>query len=457
MPILFILGIALVNAVFLGYHNGEFSKHTLADYKNDPRIYNEMAITMLHTRSLVDKNFLFAEPYRKSPGYPLVLAVAYGVLGERPLSAWVLNTIFWLFSVIILWKISSRFVGGSLAYVPALFMALYWGVATFVIGITSDIFALFLVLSLVYFLSRFLDSGAVRYIFFAGVATGPLLITKPIMLYSLPFLFVSFLLPRRFVSKKNVIYGCIAFSGAVLFLVSWMIYNYSLVGAYQLASGAATLSKRADDIYLTPRRAITFIVASAFGDYIADRISPGYANDPEPHTVESLRRQKAYARSFTRRDKERDLIIQKEFYDELFRMIRERPVRFTILAIPYLFRMNAPTNFEGVEIISLFSGTHQGVPPFMKILILILLRSLWFMFLGLVVVGMIYALKSWREWFTIIWLVIFMNGMYALVSHGEARFIIPVIPFYFLLATFACYKLKTEKALARKILKSMVL
>src|SRR3989344_3717288 len=443
--ILYVLCIALVSGVFLGYHNGEFSKRPLADYKNDPRIYNDMALTMLHTRSLVDENFLFAEPYRKSPGYPLVLAVAYGVFGERPLSAEVLNLVFWLLGIIILWKISSRFLDGYFAYIPPLLLALYWGVATFVVGVTSDIFALFLGLSFVYSLFRFSDSSAIRYIFFAGVAAGFLLITKPVILYGLPFMCVSFLLSPNTISRRRPLYGCIAFAGAVLFLALWMIYNHSLVGTYQLASGAATLSKRADDIYLTPRRAVTFLVASAFGDYVTGRIVPGYADDPEPHTVESLRRQKAYARSFTRRDTERDITIQKEFYGELFRMIRERPVKFTVLAVPYLFRMNAPTNLEGVEIISLFSGTYQYIPPLVKILVLLLLRSLWFVFLGFVVVGILYALKSWRDWFTIIWLVVFTNGMYALVSHGEARFIVPIIPFYFLLATFAYYKLRVKE------------
>ena len=47
--------------------------------------------------------------------------------------------------------------------------------------------------------------------------------------------------------------------------------------------------------------------------------------------------------------------------------------------------------------------------------------------------------------FKFIWFVVFTNGMYALVSHGEARFIVPIIPFYFLLATFAYYKLRVKE------------
>lgn len=429
----YVLVIGILTGALLGLINDDFARASLWRDTNDAHIYDDMAYALLTRHSLDDPEFRFAEPHRKSPGYPLLLALSYKIIGRNAAAVWILNFLLWLASIFVLGKISAFFLRGRFALLPPLLLSLYWGAAAFITKVNSDIFALFLTLAFVWLWFLYQEKKSFFLLGMAAFACALLVITKPIMLFSIPFMGVLFFAAHRKEKMKILwLHGLAAFSIIVLFVGFWMIYNYRLAGTFQLATSDSTLHKRADDVFMSQARFAAFFVASAWGDYIADRLFPGYARDPEPHTREAVARQKAHAVRF-KKDKEYDLTVRDNFNRMITGWIKERPVKFVLTSIPYFFRLNTPPDYRGVETTNMFVGTHFALSHFQKIAIIVAIRSIWYIFLGVVIYTGIRAIRRWRQFGIMLLLIVYMNGAYALVSHAEARFILPVMPFYFLL------------------------
>lgn len=424
--------LAIVNALLIGTLKDDFEQISFPEYRGDPRIYNDMAITMLETYSLSDKQFLFTEPYRKSPGYPLILAITYALFGKNLVAVWILHVVLWIASIFLIASISAFFITGRLRFVPVIALACYWGAATLVFNINSDLFALFLSLLFVWSSLMYKRQKHLLYIFIAAFGISWLVITKPIVLYALPIVIVLWIITLQ-PSKLHTI---IVIACTTCFVGSWLLYTYKLTGSLQLASSAVTLQKRADDVFMTRERISAFFVASLAGDLVADKFFPGYASDPEPFTKRSIALQKKYAERI-RNDNVHANEIRKQFMYTLAELVKQHPLKFSGIGLIYILRLNTPPNIQGVEITHTFANTYVWLAPSIKIFILLLVRMFWFIFLGISVSGLFLALKKeWRTWSLIIFLVIYFNSAYALVSHGEARFVIPIIPFYFLFAVF---------------------
>lgn len=429
----YILIVGIFTSVLLGFVNGDFARASLWRDADDARIYDDMAYALLTRHSLDDPDFRFAEPHRKSPGYPMLLALSYALIGRNAIAVWILNLSFWLASIFMLGKISVFFLRGRLALLPPFLLSLYWGAAALVMHINSDIFALFLMLLFVWLLLCYQERKLFFLLGMAAFAYAWLVITKPIMLFSIPFVSVLFFAAYGKEKMKILLPHGLAALFIIIIVVGFLTaYNYRLTGTFQLATSATTLHKRADDVFMSKRRFVEFFVASAWGDYIADSLFLGYARDPEPHTHEAVARQKAYAARF-QKNKEYNLMMQNNFNRAIIAQIRERPVKFILTSIPYLFRLNTPPNYSGVEITNMFVETHRAFSSFQKIAAIVAIRSVWYVFLSVVIYVGVRMIRKWQYFGIILLLIVYMNGAYALVSHAEARFILPIMPFYFLL------------------------
>ncbi len=212
----------------------------------------------------------------------------------------------------------------------------------------------------------------------------------------------------------------------------WSYYNYKLLGTPQLASGGLTLMRRADDVDMTSERTLAFAVASAFGDLVADKFFPGYAAAPEPYTALSSAREKNYYRRQLP-SKENELALQQEQYAAARELIYAHPAKFLLTGFIYLLRLNSPVNHRGVELIHTFVGTRGSIPESAKVGFLIAAHGVWLVFAGIVIYASVRSLKNWKKISIMLFLILYVNGTYALLTHAEARYILPVLPFYFLL------------------------
>ncbi|MEK7576126.1 MAG: glycosyltransferase family 39 protein [Patescibacteria group bacterium] len=428
--VLVALGISV--SLFLGVLSEKIFKTSIDDWGNDAYSYNATALSLVRHQTIHDSSTFFYGPFQRPPGYAIFLAVVYGIFGEYPVAVFVSQILIWILTLILIFEIAKRFFDFPFSTIPPLMTAVYWGVATYVIDINSDVFALFLNTALIWSFFKWRDKSNSYFAVLQGILFAFLVLTKPIVLYAIPFYIVAMFIIKKRINKKLIIDILVVLIIALLPIGAWAQYNHKIVGNYGLASGALTLMRRADDVNFSKGRINSFVIASFFGDYVADYFYPGYANDPEPYTKESIEREKRYYQN-QKQDKSNEGQLQAQYYAEAKNLIMSHPVKFVMLGSIYLQRLNSPVNLEGVELIHTFV-VKDGSFSIIKFLILIGIHLVWLIFIFVVVFGVILAIRmDWKKWFLILFFILYFNGTYALLTHAEARYIIPVIPFYFFL------------------------
>lgn len=441
MGIILLIGFSI--AVVLGLINGGI---ILRDFSQDAGLtaYHETASSLLHTLSFHNEKELFFETIRRPPGYPIFLAFSYLLFGERLMTVWIMQMALLLASIFLLWRISRCFFDGWVALLPPFFLALWWGMASQVFVVNVEIFTLFLVIVAAWAWLRYEEERRLRWIILGGVAFGWLVLVKAAFLY-----FVLLAALGGMMKGWRLRHGAIALALTGIIIGSWSLYSYRLLGTFQLASGGLTVMRRADDVLLSSERIKQFMVASFFGDYIADRLFSGYAENPEPLNHMTLEREKEYAQ---RRlpDKSNETMLQKETIGEAMSLVKQAPLKFVATAIPYIIRLNRPVAPKGGEIDQLFLHTYAVLSYGQKIALLLTFLSAWYLFVAGVFFGIVQRIRKEgliSRWTLPLALIIYTNGIYALLSHAEARYLFPAMPFYFLFFSAFIASLFKTKAL----------
>jgi len=183
-------------------------------------------------------------------------------------------------------------------------------------------------------------------------------------------------------------------------------------------------------LHIAPLKA--FLISSIVGDYIAGKFFPEYARDPEPVTEKTVEREKKY-QSLLTADRSNATHIEELAYKEAFDLIRANPIKFLLTGLIYLPRLNMPVNLKGIEISHIFVDTYRAIPSILKIGMLLAVFITWFLFVAIVFYAFYKKIHLWKSWGVMLVLIFCFNALYILASHAEARYVLPVMPFYFLL------------------------
>lgn len=423
-----VLLVALLWSVAIAYVGGRFT-YTSLDQDVGMIAFHETAHNLVIIGSFGTVDNLFAGYFRRPPAYALLLALVYSVFGEKLWAVWGLHLALWMLVLFVLWRVSTRFLEGPYTLLPPLLLGFWWGASAQVFIMNPEIFAMLLMLCFIYFTLRYGEEKKILLLLFAGIFLAILVLIKPIFLYFVPLalmvLFAQY---------------CIRFSHGIMFLApiivlvgSWMAYSYRVFGTYELASGALTIMRRADDVNMSGERIRAFIVATFLGDFNADRIYPGYADDPEPVTAESVARERAYIENGWTKGKANEAERQERTYETAKELILSNPIKFLALTPIYAIRLHMPVNHHGESMGHTFAGSDRGLSQNTKTLILSVIFIAWYMFIALVWWSYVKRIKAWKQWGIILLIIPYLIVIYALVSHSETRYLLPVMPFYFLL------------------------
>ena len=219
-----------------------------------------------------------------------------------------------------------------------------------------------------------------------------------------------------------------------------MVRNYRVLGSTDFSRGGHALLIHSKMAELRDSRMAGFMLSQVFGDYVADVFVPGYAMRPEPLSVQRYDVGARWKEMRYANVPERE--TDKQFYGEAREIIKKNPIQF-VLIVPFWFlRLNGPVHYNLAAIDHLFVGTYMFIPAWLKIVILVGMYALWF---GFMFISLWCAFKAgWnivrkREFSDMIWIVLlifYFNFMYSVFAHAEVRYLLPVMPFYFLFFTF---------------------
>ncbi len=429
---LFLFGIALLGVVFsllFGVVTGNIYKTEFGDYADDAESYNRMALNLLDRGSFADAEGTYYYFVRRSPGYPLLLAGAYAV-ARSPISAWVLNGIFFAVLVFLIYGISRIALGGQWLFIPAFLFSIGWFTATFVVRVGSDIPGTFLALLFLWSFFRHMQLPAdIRFLLLSGVSLGAFALVRPGGLYFIPVAFVFLL----FSKKQQWITVCVRAAcfvvAALLVVAPWMWWSYKIFGTPQLASAGYMLAWRSQEAIAPPARLTASGIAAIFGDVVADYLFPGYADAPDPyvHVEDVFRRRVAMKVSGIP-----DIEVEAIFYREGIENMKNHPYTFLLTGIFNLFRLHTPPNLEGISMFHFLAESNHAA--WLRLSLNLVLRTVWYAFLFIAVWGAVRYSKSenasWRIWGMPALFALYTVVLQALFTNPEFRYMLPLSPLY---------------------------
>jgi hypothetical protein len=167
------------------------------------------------------------------PGYPLVI-LPFIALHLPMMFISLLNTLFYYFSIIFLYKTLLQLVSPKLAFVVSIFWALCYNLYEYIPLIQPEVISPFLISAFLYFLVKSFNTDLKvnnKFLYTAGITFGFIALTKIIFGYVLLFMLVGnillWLFNRKVMNyKKGVVILLVAFATTAPYL----IFTFQLTG-----------------------------------------------------------------------------------------------------------------------------------------------------------------------------------------------------------------------------------
>lgn len=435
---------ALILSAILAFVNGSYHETQFSDYHDDAEIYNRTALYILDRGSFHGEDSLFVGAFRRAPGYPFFLAFVYGSFGRSPIAAWGAQAALYIASIILLYRISQYLIPNTYVLLPPILLSCSWFVAAQVTHLIPELFVLFLFLLFFWSLEVFYHSKKYWSVLVAGGALAWIILTKPMVLYMLPFIVMAILLSltrRQFSLKISARAVFLLILPLCIFGGLWTIRSIRLFHTWQVQSGSYVIAWKSLEATEPWRRVIASFIAGASGDIIADVYLPEYSKNPEPYQhVEVVFE---YMRELDRKNVPE---VEKEriLYAEAKERILANPVKFFVAGITGLLRQNTPMNHKG-QAITHFLAERDTMPYWQRVILLCVIRLIWYILLSLALLGVWVKRVEWNIWgLAIVWLVLY-NGLYAFFTHNEARYLIPAWPILILFFTMGISSLALHR------------
>jgi len=205
--------------------------------------------------------------YAIPPGYPLLLAGIYAIIGEHPEAGVILNIIFSLATITLIYWIGAVLYGKNAAVLASLFLALDFSSFSYSLRLFSEtFFTLFLTLVLYSSIRFFGTNGNKKWAFLVGVFLTCAVFARSIGYYlviPICLVFLGWALARHWNISKILTSLSLLVIPFLLFAGAWKIHNYYSLRSWQFSgiSGfnmfyyrAAAIVALQDDISLNEAR-----------------------------------------------------------------------------------------------------------------------------------------------------------------------------------------------------------
>jgi 4-amino-4-deoxy-L-arabinose transferase-like glycosyltransferase len=188
---------------------------------------NPVTGSVLYAREITSGLDWLGEAYSpKAPGYPLLLAAVFLPTGGALWAGILLQAVLGALTVVVVYYLGRRLGGPMAGTMAAVWLSIYVHHAQFASLLLRDILACFLLVGLIYLLSK--PFIKMRYAIYSGIVYTALVHVDPQYLLLLPFigLFLLFRATRHMLLNFQFLFLFAGFF--VLLCVPWTIRNYSV-------------------------------------------------------------------------------------------------------------------------------------------------------------------------------------------------------------------------------------
>lgn len=375
---------------------------------------------------------------QRGPGYASVLAFFFLLFGENVFPVLFVNFMSLGLAIIFLWLISKRFLPGFWQFLPSLMLALFWEVSALVWVGNYEMFTL--ALATFSFLAFFCYKDTKNVLWLAASAVGFAFwaLERPPMLYFIPFPFLYgafwqwFSLPRKQLFIHLLIF--VAIAGTIVGV--WLLRNHRVLDTWQLGSpGHATL-RRSSHVDFSSQELISMMLSFSFGDLIGSKLYANYPSDRKPKAWDPRVEKRWYQTGWIIADLDGETItrieLDKKMVKEAYANIARRPIKFFFTGFINFFRLNAPMNYQGMEMMHFLADEHNAMPEAAKVAVNLGIRIAWFLFVIAALFAAAAYLNAWAGLSMLALFVFYHNAMFIFLSHAEVRYLLAAMPFYFL-------------------------
>lgn len=375
---------------------------------------------------------------QRGPGYASTLAFFFLLFGENVFSVLLVNSLSLALAIIFLWLISKRFLPGFWQFVPPLMLALFWEVSALVWVGNYEIFTLALVTFSFLALLCYKETKNVLWLTTAALSFAFWILERPVMLYfiPLPFLYMIFW-QWSFLPRKQLFVHLFIFAAIIGTIVGvWLSRNHRVLDTWQLGSPGHVILRRSSHIDFSPSELVSMVLSFSTGDLIGSKLYARYPLDREPKTWDPSVEARWYQTGWMIADFDGETItrieLDKKMVKEAYANVAHRPIKFFLTGFINFFRLNAPMNHGGVEMMHFLAEGREDISEAVKIAINLSIRIPWFLFVAATLITAAAHLRAWAGLSVFALFVFYHNVTHIFLTHAEVRYLLAAMPFYFL-------------------------
>lgn len=268
------------------------------------------------------------EHHERAPIYPLFLAGIISIFGKSYVAIKIIQSFIAAFLPLVVFGMAKKLFNERTAITGAFLTAIYppliWGTAEF---LSETLFTVIAIMGF-YFFAKYSVSDSIADLLSASLIMMIAAHTKPVMLMGYPFILLWIFLKKRKTLPSAIKHSLIFALSALLLLIPWTVRNYVVQNKL---------------ILIASEGGITFWTGNnslAVGD-------GDMAANPQIKLANNRLRQENNYPSPAE--------MERIYYKEAFRFIREEPLSFFILLVKKTFYFWIPVGRS----MSLFSAKHQ--------------------------------------------------------------------------------------------------
>jgi len=432
-----IISLAILSSLF--WSQGFFSLVP----QSDGAYYNEVANNLLDGEGFTYKK----DRAIVAPGYIFFIAGNYLLFGQNNyVAVRVIQIILFILSVYLIYRISLQLFNKKIALLSSSLMSVFYVFPLSASRFNREILVMFLSILLLYFLYQIYLKIKIRDFLITGLILGLLVLTNGItQLLFIPIVLLFFpVFKNKLPFKKTFLLVLIFLMPYLLVVGSWQLYIKSVSGSSSVTSrGGLLLYYKSNKIEtIVDKNYLGHFIGHTFGYYFSEKIYPELdvgAYRENQYTQDRMEQ--------LEKEGKNSIEINRILQEEAKEKILSQPHKYFLITVLNFLYLNSPVKPHGsppinTDILRMFAGgRHSEIPEFVKIIILLVFRGAWYIFLIVLVYGLVKLFKC--HWQKAIWLfliILYFNLFYSAI-HGIARYALPIYPFYIVLFSIGLFYL----------------
>jgi 4-amino-4-deoxy-L-arabinose transferase-like glycosyltransferase len=235
--IIFFIAFSLRFAIFLAVEPWEDAVLQDRILISDAKGYHRIAVNLLENNVFSKEEYApFRPDISRPPVYPTFLAIIFGIFGNKPYLAILIQLAIDSLTCIFTYKLGKNLFGEKIGLLAALLFGLEYFSILHCNRLFADTLFTFLFIIHIHFLSKYFIIKNLKYLIFSAIFLGISTLCKPVATYFVIFLLVVFFVQYKNFLRKGIMRYIIYATAFIITITPWALRNYIVAGKFLVSS-----------------------------------------------------------------------------------------------------------------------------------------------------------------------------------------------------------------------------